>query len=936
MLTLKAPIQVHIGQTLTAGAVGFSERILGNYGLLGAHFAPKDLLFLVTAPPELPEETGGMTTLVDQSSTVDVRSVTLDVVNNVVNRILLDGTQHFTYQDQVYITTVLHRLGITDVSQFMQQVRALRVENESIVHMTKLYREGLTRIEQRQAAGESAPSLPLPPHTEEGAAQPPADPRVTLALAILKRMDTASTVETIRALTHTQSGTVGVLRDRELRLAEQLRMSDSFTLAQLKERVYERPRLQLVQHTNLYETGGLLDAPQSSEQVLSQAAAAALLSVVDSTIMEVFHRPELRHEQWLELRQALYRTSENTLARFEDYHSRAILQTMQSFQAELAWSNFAQEIREYSSFYHQVYPRAALTPARSAEEVQEDEPTSLLPRAERWPVWDENAQKLFEQIIHAETAPRMRMDVPPLAAEMLPQFQPPQPSVQSTVLRHELERLEQSARYERVETIHPAPVRYEQDETEQPPIFPMRFVKRQPEQASLRPQPPQFSKQSAVLRRELERLEQSERYERVETIYPTPERVEQTDGELQPILSPRIMERQSEQPFPPVPLTPAEAEQPSVFPMHLAERWPEQASLRPQPPQHSTQSAVLRRELERLEQSEWHERVETIYPAPEQSEQTDGEQQPILSPRIMERQSAQPFPPVPLTLTEAEESAPEVLREEIARIDQRNRTILEKVRNAEQKSPTALPSAPDIRRTMRDALRALDQPETVLRELYDAGTEAPELQHPTFTPAEQVLLSQADAGERKLYETVLSYQKDPEGTLAKGLLRPGNQGALHAALREAVREAPPELTHPSPEPAREEATYRPASEAVERLLRESVRPQAPTQEASVPPPAMKFVHKQNAAETTEELLEQMDERRRTETQRIETKEHITRETSHQVDVNQIERRVMAQTTEDIAELVNRTLARQMRNISDQVYRQMEKRLQSERSRRGRL
>lgn len=104
----------------------------------------------------------------------------------------------------------------------------------------------------------------------------------------------------------------------------------------------------------------------------------------------------------------------------------------------------------------------------------------------------------------------------------------------------------------------------------------------------------------------------------------------------------------------------------------------------------------------------------------------------------------------------------------------------------------------------------------------------------------------------------------------------------------------------------------------------------------MPPPAMKFVHKQNAAETTEELLEQMDERRRTETQRIETKEHITRETSHQVDVNQIERRVMAQTTEDIAELVNRTLARQMRNISDQVYRQMEKRLQSERSRRGRL
>jgi hypothetical protein len=46
--------------------------------------------------------------------------------------------------------------------------------------------------------------------------------------------------------------------------------------------------------------------------------------------------------------------------------------------------------------------------------------------------------------------------------------------------------------------------------------------------------------------------------------------------------------------------------------------------------------------------------------------------------------------------------------------------------------------------------------------------------------------------------------------------------------------------------------------------------------------------------------------------------------------------MVAQTTEDITELVNRTLARQMRTISDQVYRQMEKKLQVERSRRGRL
>ena len=82
-------------------------------------------------------------------------------------------------------------------------------------------------------------------------------------------------------------------------------------------------------------------------------------------------------------------------------------------------------------------------------------------------------------------------------------------------------------------------------------------------------------------------------------------------------------------------------------------------------------------------------------------------------------------------------------------------------------------------------------------------------------------------------------------------------------------------------------------------------------------------------------MEQMEERTRSVV-KTTTEEEVTQRNIHQVDVKQIEHKVVAQTTEDITELVNRTLARQMRTISDQVYRQMEKRLQTERSRRGRF
>ena len=56
---------------------------------------------------------------------------------------------------------------------------------------------------------------------------------------------------------------------------------------------------------------------------------------------------------------------------------------------------------------------------------------------------------------------------------------------------------------------------------------------------------------------------------------------------------------------------------------------------------------------------------------------------------------------------------------------------------------------------------------------------------------------------------------------------------------------------------------------------------------------------------------------------------------HQTEVTQAQHRLVAETTEDVTEVINRTLARQMRTISDQVYRQIERKLQSERSRRGR-
>lgn len=735
MLTLKAPIQLHIAQPLTVGADAFCERIRGNYDLLGAHFTPRDLLFLMTAPAELPEDLGGMTTLVNQQSRIDVRSISMDVVNNVVNRILLDGTERFTYQDQVYITTVLNRLGITNVAQFMEQVRSLRVENESAVHMTKLYRDEVERILERRMAGEETPALPLPSPGEDESALRAQDPRVTLSLAILNRLNTIGIYETVHAFQH--SWTVGdtVVRNQELRLSEQLRFSSQIRLAELKQTLYRQPRLELLHHLNVYEAGIVLEPPRDEEAVLSQAAVAALLSAVDSTVVQVLSRPQYRPEQWISVQNALWQIAENSLSRFESYHTGPRTLLVREKESREAWHRYAQELREYQEVHRLLAPFSG--EAETAAPSSAQAPPALSMVWNRTEEGDELDLRSYEQTQN--------------------------------------------------ETIH--------------------------------------------------RLEQ-----RIEAVQP-----------------PQAMR-------------------------HGETLW--QTFLHRKEQERKTQTLTLRETL-------------TQTPSAPPELKMPSELVPPPAQAVTPWQSPPEVPLVPLTAEQAEEQAPEVLVRELERIDRSNRTILQSIQAREQRQT--------------------------------------ELLHPALTPQEQELLDRARPQERALYEAVLEYRRDPQSAVAAGRIKPADPAVLHAALQAQMQaQEPLALEHAAKEetpPA--EALWEQNRSAIERMIRPSLAQRTVLEEQSAPS-AVRIVHKQASPEVTEELLEQLNEQHKSEIRKTESHEQVNRVESHQVDVNRIEKKVVAQTTEDITELVNRTLARQMRTISDQVYRQMEKRLQTERSRRGRL
>ena len=747
MLTLREPIQLNSQREFLTASEDFGARIAGNYALLAAHFTPKDLLFLLTAPPELPEDLGGMTTIAVQNSAVDVRTVTMDVVNHVVNRILLEHSDHFTYQDQVYITSVLSKLGITDVNLFMEQVRQLREEHSDVTRLLSLYR---LEAERRAAAGERREEEPRPSAAggqAAGEAAPGRD-RYFLHDEVYRRVHTASVYETVNAFQRDQTHRETFFHSQELRTAEQLRVSQVLALSALRERAVPGAPLTLLEHTNHYELGDILPPPATEEQVLSQAAAAALVNVVDSVLTQQLTHALDRREVWRSVERALSQTAETTLARFQQFH------TSQSL------------LRERSSR-------------------------------------TEDRRRLLTQLRREESTLRERF------------------------------REQDHSRTERLLA-----------------------------QAGEAPPPPPMEHISLTREGDVAEGDQITQVQ-VESVLSSQEITNLTRQLLSGQLSP--------------PPGPAPAVPPAV------------------------------------------REGDAVPPPTGEGASPPAEQ--------VHRQEAAP---------DREEEAPgEALVRQLREIDRHNREVFERLQQARTERTVQAAPAPDAARTREDALRALEHPEQVLRE---ALTPPPAMEHPKLPPEVEAVLSQADGPTRKLYESILLYQRDPQAAQAQGLLRPGNVGALNADAARLERETA-ELTHrvDTVERRETESVERQVTgQALERLREAPVReaPQAAGPRRTRTPVA--FVHRQENDTFTEELLERLTQQRTAPVQQVVNQEQVTRQQVTETQVNDLTRQTITQTGEDITQLINRTLARQMHTISEKVYQQMEKRLQTERYRRGRF
>lgn len=122
MLILKRPMQLQSISGIQMYSDKLGEKIIANYQLIGMEITSADLLHMMMQEPELflNSESFGIMTI--ENPVHVTNRIKLEMINQLVNRLMLYFSPDFTYQDEVFVASVLQKIGIFDVNEFMQQI----------------------------------------------------------------------------------------------------------------------------------------------------------------------------------------------------------------------------------------------------------------------------------------------------------------------------------------------------------------------------------------------------------------------------------------------------------------------------------------------------------------------------------------------------------------------------------------------------------------------------------------------------------------------------------------------------------------------------------------------------------------------------------------------------------------------------------------------
>lgn len=332
MLTIKPPIKLRCQFPLETVHKDLSEKIVGNYSLMNNFIRKEELLYVTTQAPEVYFAEGSNISIFNDIKNENNQEIRLDVINHLINRILMSGTENFSYQDTVYISNVLRKLGIQDVSSFMKQVYKLqeeRKENNKLINIYEEQKELLISIFNEEVEKQDKRKSKDDMDLKESSVN------YHLHQNVFNRLNTEKVYEDIRNFTQGLESTTSKIFNNEMAVSEQISMISNFNLNNLKNKIMNKNEPIYYYHANQYE---LVEENISDNQTPEERITSAiLLNLVDQIYSMRINQIESNAHNWYSIAGSLFQTSENTWKRYETNHKegKKVLSNMYDTMVEI-------------------------------------------------------------------------------------------------------------------------------------------------------------------------------------------------------------------------------------------------------------------------------------------------------------------------------------------------------------------------------------------------------------------------------------------------------------------------------------------------------------------------------------------------------------------------------------------------------------------------
>lgn len=338
MLTIHTPIGLTVNPSILKKNDNFTERLMGNYQIIGNRLEPEDMLHFLSQPPEVYLAEGGMTSLIENTKIYENQNLKLDVINNVLNRILVSDTYQMTYQDQVFIEATLRKMGITNVQEFIRQVKNQKEETKNVTYLTDLY------WQQQETVAQLLEYRKMQAKKETGDGEEETDGKdeqiLWLHQEIMNRLQTGAVYQELKNYVSSTANYHQMISAEEMKISEQNVMAQNILLNKLRNYTMMEEQPLVYHHINTYEMGDEIMVNTDNRQSVSRMVQAILLNALHQ--MYALRVEDLVRQEnvWYYLAGNLYQTAENTFNRFAAYHG-------QNFISNEAADSYSKEVQQY-------------------------------------------------------------------------------------------------------------------------------------------------------------------------------------------------------------------------------------------------------------------------------------------------------------------------------------------------------------------------------------------------------------------------------------------------------------------------------------------------------------------------------------------------------------------------------------------------------------